>query len=208
MGLEGRPAPATACALFALRLKRGLDANGKLPDAQRMRGVIVATLLVLAGCGANMPTPTDIPVGGVRAPITQQNLVAAREGMPGGLLEPGWLPDGFVLVHADYIEAGNEIASVDLVYDGPDHQLHIWQTRISPAELGAQDPVPMGQPLQDTRWNANPLPAAQVGGDGVVEFSTRLEDGRTITLDSDLDEGTMRRVLDSLYFRNTGGSAS
>ncbi len=172
-----------------------------------MRLVFGATLLVLAGCGANMPTPTDIPVGGVRAPITQQNLVAAREGMPGGLLEPGWLPDGFVLVNAEYGGAGDEM-SVDLFYVGPSHQLHIWQTRISPAELGAQDPVPMGQPLQDTGWNANPLPAAQVGGDGVVEFSTRLEDGRTITLDSDLDEGTMRRVLDSLYFRDTGGSAS
>ena len=172
-----------------------------------MRGVIVVTVLGLAGCGANMPTPTDIPVGGVRAPITQQNLVAAREGMPGGLLEPGWLPDGFVLVNADYIGAGNEM-SVDLFYVGPSHQLHIWQTRISPAELGAQDPVPKGQPLDGTDWNANPLPAAQVGSDGVVEFSTRLEDGRTITVDSDLDEGTMRRILESLYSRDTGGSAS
>lgn len=45
---------------------------------------------------------TEIPVGGVREPITRHDLAAARSGMPGGLLEPAWLPDGFALVHVNY----------------------------------------------------------------------------------------------------------
>lgn len=164
-----------------------------------MREVIGAFVLALTGCGANMPVPTDIPIGGVRAPITQQNLVAARESMPGGLLEPGWLPDGFVLVNADFIKAGNQISSVDLNYASADHELHIWQTHLSPNELGESDPVPKGRPLEGTEWSANRLPAAQVGHDGVVEYAIRLDDGRTVTVDSDMDEETMRRVLESLY---------
>jgi len=36
----------------------------------------------------------------------------------------------------------------------------------------------------------------------VIEFSTRLEDGRTVTVDSDLDEDTMGRVLESLYLQD------
>ena len=171
-----------------------------------MRGVTLASFFIVAGCGLSTPAATDIPVGGVRAPITQENLVAARD-QPGGLLEPGWLPEGFVLVHADYIEARNEISSVDLFYGGPEHALHIWQTGIPPGELGAEDPVPKGQPLAGTDWNVNRLPAAQVGREGVVEYSTRLGDGRTVTVDSDLDDDTMRRVLESLYFRGTGDTA-
>lgn len=173
-----------------------------------MRGVVPAILLMLAGCGTAVPVPTDIPIGGVRAPITQENLIAARAQMTGGLLEPGWLPEGFVLVHADYMKAGNEIASVDLFYDGADHYLHIWQTSLSPNELGEGDPVPKGRPLDGTQWRANSLPAVQVGRAGVVEYSTRFEDGGTITVDSDLDADTMRRVLESLHVRGTGDNGA
>lgn len=173
-----------------------------------MRGVLLTILLVLAGCSASMPRPTDIPVGGARAPITQQNRVAAREGMPGGLLEPGWLPDGFVLVSADYIEADDQIESVDVSYQGPSHYLHIWQTNASPEHLGDKDPVPMGQPIAGTVWGANPLPAAQIGRAGVVEYSARLADGRTASIDSDLDADTMKRVLEMLYLRGTRAGSS
>jgi hypothetical protein len=170
------------------------------PTLNRMRRVITATLLVLAGCGLGVPTPTEIPIGGVREPFTRENLVAARAGMPGGLLEPGWLPDGFVLVHADYIGE-----SVDLAYEGAGRSLHIWQTHISPDQLGESDPVPKGEPLEGTEWNANPLPAAQVGRAGVVEYSARLADGRTVSVDSDLEASAIERVLASLYLRT--GSA-
>jgi hypothetical protein len=125
--------------------------------------------------------------------------------MPGGLLEPGWLPDGFVLVHADFIEAGNRIESVDLAYDRAGSYLHIWQTHISPDQLGESDPVPQGEPLEGTEWNANPLPAAQVGRAGVVEYSARLADGRTVSVDSDLEASVIERVLALLYLRT--GSA-
>ncbi len=170
-----------------------------------MRGVLLTISLVLAGCGANMSTPTDFPVGGMRPLMTQQNLVAAREGMPGGLLEPGWLPDGFVVVNADYIEANNQIESVDVYYQGPSHYLHIWQTNASPEHLGDKDPVRMGEPIAGTVWGANPLPAAQIGRAGVVEYSARLADGRTASVDSDLDADTMKPVLESLYLRGTEG---
>jgi hypothetical protein len=164
--------------------------------------VIGACVLVLAGCGPSLSTPAEVPVGGVRAPIIRENLVAARTGMPGGLLEPGWLPAGFVLVNADYMGAANEIQSVDLDYDGVTHYLHIWQSHATPDQLGEIDPLPKGEPIEGTEWNANPLPAAQVGRPGVIEFSTRLEDGRTVTVDSDLDEDTMGRVLESLYLQD------
>lgn len=170
-----------------------------------MRRVITVTVLVLAGCGLGVPTPSEIPIRGIREPITRENLVAAREGMTGGLLEPGWLPDGFVLVHAEYIEAGNRIESVDLAYDGAGRYLHMWQTHISPDQLGESDPVAKGEPLRGTEWNANPLPAAQVGRAGVVEYSARLADGRTVTVDSDLDPRVIERVLAALYLRS--GSA-
>jgi hypothetical protein len=178
----------------------GLDQNGVLPDAHRMRRVITATLLVLAGCGLGVPTPSEIPIGGLREPFTRENLVAAREGMPGGLLEPGWLPDGFVLVHADFIGE-----TVDLAYEGAGRYLHIWQTHVSPDQLGESDPVPKGEPLEGTGWNANPLPAQQVGRAGVVEYSARLADGRTVSVDSDLEASVIERVLASLYLRT--GSA-
>ena len=167
-----------------------------------MRRVIAGLVLVLAGCGLALSPPAEIPIGGVRAAITGENLAAARSEMPGGLLEPGWLPDGFVLVNADYIGTGNRIGSVDLAYESGTNYLHVWQSHVSPEDLGARDPVRNGAPLEGTDWNANPLPEAQVGRPGVVEFSTRLEDGRTVTVDSGLDIETMRRVLESLYLRD------
>jgi hypothetical protein len=131
--------------------------------------------------------------------VTRRNLAEARNGIAGGLLEPGWLPDGFAMVNADYSAEGNVISSVDLRYEGGGHYVHVWQTRASPEELGDKDPVAKGSRLAGTQWNANPLPVEQIGHDGVVEYSTRLQDGRTATVDSDLDADTIRHVLDSMY---------
>lgn len=172
-----------------------------------MRGVVVAGLLALSACALNVPTAREIPIGGVRESFVRENLAAAREGMAGGLLEPGWLPDDFVLVNAEFIGASNRPESVDLNYQGQLTYLHIWQTHATPEELGDSDPVPMGAPLEDTDWNANPLPAAQAGRPGIVEFSTRLADGRTVAVDTDLDEDTARRVLSSMYLRGPGSAS-
>ncbi|HJP72551.1 MAG TPA: hypothetical protein VJ975_12610, partial [Candidatus Limnocylindria bacterium] len=115
----------------------------------------------------------------------------------------GWLPDGFALVNADYIEQGGRIWSVDLFYQRADgRSVHVWQTHVSAEELGDQDPVAFGEPIPSTNWNANALPAAQVGRPGVVEFSTRLDDGRTVSIDSDLGRDTILRVLESLVMRS------
>ncbi|HET8776237.1 MAG TPA: hypothetical protein VFN76_01125 [Candidatus Limnocylindria bacterium] len=158
--------------------------------------------LMLVACAAATPTP-DIPIAGLREPITRENLEAARGGMAGGLLEAGWLPDGFALVNADYIEQGGSIWSVDLFYQHADGaSVHIWQTLVSAAELGDKDPVALSEPIPSTDWNANPLPAGQVGRPGVVEFSTRLDDGRTVSIDSDLGRDIMLRILESLVMRS------
>jgi hypothetical protein len=154
----------------------------------------------------NVPAPSEIPVGGVREAITRQNLAAARNGMPGGLLEPGWLPNGFVLVYADYNQQSTEIDSVDLRYEADGHYIHVWQTRASPEQLGEKDPVAKGKPLRGTQWNTDTVPAEQVGRDGVVEYSTRLPDARTVSIDSDLDQDTMRHVLDSVYLHGPAES--
>jgi hypothetical protein len=154
------------------------------------------------------PSPAEIPVAGVRESVTRRNLAEARNGIAGGLLEPGWLPDGFAMVNADYSAEGNVISSVDLRYEGGGHYVHVWQTRASPEELGDKDPVANGSPLAGTQWNANPLPSEQVGRTGVVEYSTRLADGRTVSIDGDLDAGTMRRVLDSMYLHPQSATAS
>jgi hypothetical protein len=90
---------------------------------------------------------------------------------------------------------------VDLEYDGGTHYVHIWQTNAAPEHLGDKDPVSLGEPMPGTEWGANPLPAGQVGRPGVVEYSARLPDGRTASIDSDLDTDTMKRVLDSLQLR-------
>jgi hypothetical protein len=148
---------------------------------------------------SSAPTPSEIPVGGVRESIIRQNLAAARNGFRGGLLEPGWLPDSFVLVGAEYSQQGSEIDSVDLRYEAGPHYLHIWQTDASPEQLGEKDPVAKAEPMPGTQWNRHPLSAEQVGRDGVVEYSRRLDDGRTVSIDSDLDQDTMRHVLDSVY---------
>jgi hypothetical protein len=160
--------------------------------------------LILAGCG--FFAPSDIPIGGEREAITRENLVAARAGMPGGLLEPSWLPDGFVLVHADYLESGLRIESVDLVYQGDATYLHIWQARIDAEDFGADDPVALGGPLEGLDWNIYRLPVANAGRPGVTQYSRRLDDGRTVTIDTDLDDASMRRVLEGLVFRAAADS--
>ena len=165
---------------------------------------VVSIAAVLGGCAALAPTPTEIPIGGVREPVTRQDRAAAREGMPGGLLEPAWLPGGFELVNVGYIGTANQVETVDLNYDDGSNYVHIWQTHLSADQLGETDPFPLGDPIAiggDVEWHANALPAEQAGRKGVMEFSARLPDGRTVSVDSDLDADVMERVLESLYLR-------
>lgn len=166
--------------------------------------VIIAVGVLMPSCSAALPVASEIPIGGVREPITRENLVAAREGMPGGLLEPSWLPSGFALVNADYMESEGRIASVDLWYRGTEEYLHVWQTSMPAEELGDTDPVRLGEPIPSMDWRANPLAVAQVGRPGVVEYSTRLDDGRTVTVDTDLDRATVFRILEALGLRDAG----
>ena len=151
------------------------------------------------------PAPTEIPFGGERASITPRDLAAAREGMPGGLVEPSWLPDGFELMLVSYF--GGLEDSTDLYYNDGEHSLHIWQAFRGPGELGPKDPFDYGDrsPIGDTvEWHATSL-EDQLQTDGLVEYRGRLPDGRTVTVDSTLDAEVMERVLQSLYVRAPGG---
>jgi hypothetical protein len=148
-----------------------------------------------------MTPPREIPIGGDRQDITREDLAVAR-GMPGGLLEPTWLPDGFELVHVTFDVLGDAMRSVDLTYLAGLTEVHVWQTNIPPEELGPDDPVALGEPFQGTGWNAQVLPVEQVGQQGVVEYATRLPDDRTVSVLSDLQPDVMRRILDSMQLRS------
>lgn len=156
--------------------------------------------MTAAACGS---LPQQVPVGGVRAPITAENIAHIRAEMPGGVLEPGWLPDGFRLVHAEFIGTGAHVGSVDLFYESDTNYVHVWQTLASPEDLAQNDPVAHGDPIAGSEWNANALHPAQTGrADVVVEYSSRRPDGRTVTADSDLPEDVMLRILESMLMRS------
>lgn len=155
--------------------------------------------------GANVPSATEIPIGGPRAAVVRENLDAARQFMPGGLVEPGWLPAGVVLTNAEYDRPGTTgpIDSVDLSYAGPGSgatgQVHIWQTVAR--DLGAKDPVGVGAsvPLGGATWSLLTSP-------GRLALSTRTADGRTISLDGNLARDAMERIAASLVVRSPGRS--
>jgi hypothetical protein len=162
----------------------------------------MAWVAIVGGCAVISPAPTEIPIGGLREPITSQDLAAARDGMPGGLLEPGWLPDGFELVNVSYLQAMGDVRSVDLQYRSEVNHLHIWQTTVAPEELGAEDPVKGGGEtvaIDDREWTTHDRSAN--GFANAMQFSARLTDGRTVSIDSDLDPETMRGIIESLYLR-------
>ena len=191
------------CAMRSISSREAITDTTMRRTASLHAAAVAGLIAIATACSLPAPTATDVPIGGVRQRITRENLHAARIGMAGGLLEAGWLPVRFTLANADFVESGGRVGSVDLVYEHPDgHFVHIFQTHASPEDLGGQDPVALGEPIPSSDWNANALSAAQTGRAGVVEFSTRLDDGRTVSIDSDLDRATMLRVLDSLILRS------
>lgn len=166
--------------------------------------------LVVGGC-VSLPVPDPevvrhgVPIGGEWAAVIPRDLAAARQGMPGGLVEPSWLPDGFELVFVAY--AGGMENSTDLHYRDGDHQLHIWQAFRGPGELGPKEPFDYGArtPIGDAvEWHASSL-ERQLGTVGLVEYRGLMPDGRTVSVDGTLDAETMERILRSLYVRAPAG---
>lgn len=164
----------------------------------------VAAALALSGCAALGPARTDVPVGGVRAEIVTDNRAAAREKFPGGLLEPAWLPEGFELVQLEYAGGGRHVDSVDQAYMAGELYVHIWQTV---AELPPEaDPLSGGQPVDiaGVTWHVERPDPGDVGRAGVIVLNARLEDGRTVSVDGNLSEDSMRRVVESLVLVGGG----
>jgi hypothetical protein len=163
---------------------------------------LALAVVVLAGCDASATLPTDIPITGDWAQFVRRDLAAARQGTANGLLEPCWLPDGYSLVQLFYFPAEGD--STDLHYTDGVHPLHIWQAQKAPGELGADDPVLHGEPINsggDIDWVAETRSRADAGVDGFVIYSARLADGRTVSIDSTLPADVMQRVLDSVCLR-------
>lgn len=171
---------------------------------------MLAVLLIGWGIGSLRPvvslapSPMEIPVGGVRASVVERNLADARKLMPGGVVEAGWLPSGFVLSQAEYSPggAGEPIVSLDLSYaagasQGANHvsNVHIWQTLAT--DLGGKDPVGIGPwlDIDAASWSVLPLDG------GRLQLSTQTQDGRTVTLDGNLSADLMRRIAGQLVRR-------
>ena len=155
---------------------------------------------LLVGCSATAAAPTEFPIGGLREPITRQNLADVQREFPGEFLQAGWLPAGFELVNVEYVESANRIESVDLQYAFGDASLHIWQSELPDEDLATKDPVATGDPISigGVNWHANALPATQAGRAGVIAFSARMADGHSISIDGNLGADVMKHVLESL----------
>lgn len=167
-------------------------------DRQLVSG---ALMLVVGATGCGLipaPPPSEIPIGGPRAGVIAVDIVEARQEMEGGLLEPTWLPEGFELVNVGYLRVGHHIESADLNFDDGTRYLHVWQTL---TELDPEsDPLRGGEQAEvgDVVWLVERPPAAQLGRENVLVYSTRMADGRTVSVDSDLGAEVMERVLASL----------
>ncbi len=212
--VDGDPVAATS---VAFPCGEGVaESASRLELANAPVGDITASAFVIEGGGTirhaaynvslEQTSPTEVAIGGVRPEITRADLAAARVDMLGGLLEPCWLPDGFQLAHIAYTGLGPP--STDLWYDGGDLYLHMWQTYLRPSELGSEDPVALGEPTSigdDIEWRANPLAHRQIGRAGVVEYSARLPDGRTVSIDTDVSGDDIERLLNSLCVRIRAG---
>ncbi len=167
----------------------------------------LALALTTTACEGSPPPPTptpvatEIPFGGERAAITPQDLAAAREGMPGGLVEPSWLPEGFALMFVSFY--GGLEDSTDLYYSDGVNTLQMTQAFRGPGQLGPKEPFDYGDrsPIGDAvDWHATSL-EEQLQTEGLVDYRGRMPDGRTVSVASTLDAEVMERVLQSLYVR-------
>lgn len=162
-------------------------------------------VLVGSGCGLLPATASEVPIGGIRPGSVEVDLQTARDEIPGGVLEPTWLPEGFELVDAGH-DGGNWIESLTLTYIDGTHQVRVWQTTADMEETPEIDPVREGEPVEvaGITWRVHRLPADQVGALNVVQYSARMPDGRTVSVDSDLAPDAMERILASLAVRDSG----
>lgn len=162
-----------------------------------MRAVaFAAAALALFGCQLASPVPTEIPIGGERAEILDDDLALARTGMPGGLLEPTWLPGGFELIHVSLADGAGDLDSVDLAYSDGTHWFHVWQSRADAGTLvGRGERVEIG----GHEWWLIRIDPAQSGRDRPnPQLSTRLDDGRIVSVDSDLDDRTIFEIIEGM----------
>lgn len=152
----------------------------------RRNAIVLLIALASAVSGCSLP-PVEADAG-VQTDVAaaQTRLQLALAAAPYPLRLPATLPEGFALAHVEWIDEPNDPArhgfSFDVRYVGPDDTVvHIFQTNVSPADMGETDPVTLagGEPLAiaGAEWTSVTLP----NGDGT--FNTQIArrfDGTTI----------------------------
>ncbi len=183
--------------------------RNRFPTAPRR-----STALVWAGtaaCAAAL-IATMSQVSGLEDPAQEEELrraqaitllETARMEVDFALLTPGWLPDGYSLVHVAWFQPddviGTTASSVDTWYSDTGRPLiHIWQTNIP--DLGEKDPLRIGSPLTlsgNETWSVVEGLRALDSVSATV-LSARVSGGTTVSIDSGVPLEDLIMVAESL----------
>ncbi|HEU4863551.1 MAG TPA: hypothetical protein VFU44_07245 [Candidatus Limnocylindria bacterium] len=147
------------------------------------RTILMFTLtIVAAGCA--LP-PVEGRLADTQPAETELKLAIAAAPFP--LRLPAVPPEGFGLAHVEWIDEPDDPVrhgfSFDARYVGPDNAvIHIFQTNVSPFDMGETDPVRLSDAapvsIAGADWSAITLP----NGDG--SFNTQIArrfDGTDLT---------------------------
>lgn len=167
-----------------------------------MKPLLAAVGLVAVGAAAGVlllqsPRPSahgEMPPANEPAPADAEDaaveLQRAHEGAPYAIREPSWLPAGYELRRVSFDSdpgaVGGHAFSIDIKYvNANDEVVHVWQTNLTPEQLGPADPLAMAgsTPVSvgGTTWVATEL--AVLDGVGRTQLAYRDQDGITMTLD-------------------------
>ena len=117
-------------------------------------------------------------------------LVQAQELAPYRFREPEWMPDGYALARvswdSDPTNPAGHVFTVDMDYVDADNEvIHIWQTNLSPDQLGPTNPVTAAGASDANSvgagWKVLRLP--ELEGVSRVQLAHRDEHGITLSID-------------------------
>ena len=128
-----------------------------------------------------------------------KELADAKAAAPYVMKYPSALPPGASLEHVDWDESDGNVVAVDIWFALPaGGRLHIWQTNTE--DPISTESIPPGESLsiEGTQWS---LVKVDWGSQTLLQLSTRLADGITVTMDApedSLDLSSLANVAASL----------